>query len=48
MWTISSNSGDADVTAFEEKFAAVCAKYRMQVEYHGEHRPTGLPAAGSS
>ena len=34
--------GDADVTAFEEKFAAVCAKYRMQVEYHGEHRPTGL------
>ena len=34
--------GDADVTAFEEKFAAVCAKYQMQVEYHGEHRPTGL------
>ena len=34
--------GDADVTAFEEKFAAACAKNRMHVEYHGAYRPTGL------
>ena len=34
--------GDTDVTAFEERFAAACAKNRMLVEYHGEHRPTGL------
>ena len=34
--------GDADVYAFLEKFAAVCAKHRMVVDYHGSCRPAGL------
>jgi alpha-glucosidase len=34
--------GDADVSAFLEKFAAECAKRKMLVDYHGVYRPTGL------
>ena len=34
--------GDAGVARFMEKFAAVCAKARMVVAYHGAYRPTGL------
>ncbi len=34
--------GDADVSAFLEKFAAACAKNRMLVDYHGVYRPVGL------
>ena len=34
--------GDADVQSFLEKFAAVCAKHRMVVDYHGSCRPAGL------
>jgi len=34
--------GDAEVARFLEKFAAVCAKYRLVVDYHGVYRPTGL------
>ena len=33
---------DAEVSVFLEKFAAVCAKHRMLVDYHGSYRPVGL------
>ena len=33
---------DAQVSVFLEKFAAVCAKHRMVVDYHGVYRPVGL------
>jgi alpha-glucosidase len=34
--------GDAQVARFLEKFADVCAKERMLVDYHGVYRPVGL------
>ncbi|MBQ3290002.1 MAG: glycoside hydrolase family 97 catalytic domain-containing protein [Kiritimatiellae bacterium] len=34
--------GDASLVRFLEKFAAVCAKEKMVVDYHGMYRPTGL------
>ena len=34
--------GDAEIGAFLEKFAGVCAKYKMLVDYHGVYRPVGL------
>ena len=33
---------DADIHAFEEKFAAVCAKRKLLVDYHGMSKPAGL------
>ena len=34
--------GDAEVATFLEKFASVCAKHRMLLDYHGAYRPVGL------
>ena len=34
--------GDAEIANFLEKFAAVCAKNRMLVDYHGVCRPVGM------
>ena len=34
--------GDAEVSNFLEKFAAVCTKHKMLVDYHGAYRPVGL------
>ena len=34
--------GDAQSEAFMERFAAACAKYRLVVDFHGVHHPTGL------
>ncbi len=33
---------DAEVTAFLERCAKACAKYRLLVDYHGVYRPVGL------
>ena len=33
---------DADIHVFEEKFAAVCAKRKLLVDYHGMSKPAGL------
>ncbi len=34
--------GDAEIAVFLEKFAAICAKHKMIVDYHGVYRPVGL------
>ena len=34
--------GDAEVATFLEKFAKVCAKHRLLLDYHGAYRPVGL------
>ncbi|MBO7654559.1 MAG: glycoside hydrolase family 97 catalytic domain-containing protein, partial [Kiritimatiellae bacterium] len=34
--------GDAGVARFLERFAAICAKHRMHLDYHGVSRPNGL------
>lgn len=37
--------GDAEAERFLWKFARVCAKHKLLVDYHGAHRPTGLQRA---
>ena len=37
--------GDAEAERFLWKFAEVCSRNRMLVDYHGVHRPTGLSRA---
>ncbi len=37
--------GDAEVERFLWKFADACARYKMIVDYHGSHRPTGQSRA---
>ena len=37
--------GDAQCERFYWDFAKACAKYRLVVDYHGAHRPTGLSRA---
>ena len=34
--------GDAEVSEFLERLAAVCAKYKMLLDYHGVYRPVGF------
>ena len=37
--------GDAEIANFLNKLAAVCAKHKMLVDYHGVYRPVGLSRA---
>jgi len=37
--------GDAQCERFYWDFAKACAKYRLVIDYHGAHRPTGLSRA---